>query len=290
MRLSFNNQSVGYLFLLPAILLVLVVAFYPIFLSVYYSVHETYYMNIGEFVGLGNYLELLKSEQFIKNLINSLKYVIGSLLLTIPMSLLLALLLNSGENRKMLYFLRSIMLIPWVISQTVTGLLWVWILDPKFGPVNYITRTLFNEQISFLASPDLAMWVLIVANTWMSYPLATVLILAALQMVPPELYEAVEIDGGNAWTKFRSVTYPFIANSLSVTFIMLTVHFFNMVTLIYVMTGGGPLQMTEVMSLRIYLEAFEYQRLALASTVGTVSLILNILFAISYTKLLRNDF
>lgn len=275
--------------MLPALVLVVGVSLYPIAMSLYFSVHETQFLEVGAFNGLGNYISVFSQAAAWKSIWHSLRYVLGSLAIVLPLGLALATVLNQSGGRGR-SITRTVVLLPWVISQTVAALLWVWLLNPQLGPINYLTRTLADTTVPFLADPKLAMITLITANVWMTYPLATVLILAALQTVPSELYEAVDIDGGNAVDAFRFVTFPFISTSVASTVIMLTVHYFNMVTLIFIMTGGGPLQMTEVMSLKIYKEAFEYSRLGTSAAFATVAFGLNIAFAVAYGRILRKDF
>jgi ABC-type sugar transport system permease subunit len=135
----------------------------------------------------------------------------------------------------------------------------------------------------------LALPILILVNTWMTYPLPTVLFLAALQAVPRELYESARIDGCGGWASFWRVTLPYLQTTIVTTAIMLTLQFFNMVTLIYVMTGGGPLGLTQTLSLRVFLDGFFNFRVAGAAAVGMVIFVLNIVFSLSYIRVLRRS-
>jgi ABC-type sugar transport system permease subunit len=182
---------------------------------------------------------------------------------------------------------RTILVIPWALSQSVTATLWVWLLNPSYGPLKYLIDQLGAPQVLFLSNPEWALTILNLVNTWMSYPFAMVLFLAALQTVPGDLYEAARIDGCGAWSSFWRVTIPFIQNTVLSTVIMLTLQFFNMVTLIYVMTGGGPLGTTETLSLRVFLDGFFNFRLAAAAAGGLVIFALNVVFSLSYIRLLR---
>ncbi|HWT79176.1 MAG TPA: sugar ABC transporter permease, partial [Candidatus Methylomirabilis sp.] len=157
------------------------------------------------------------------------------------------------------------------------------------GPVNFLLVTLGIGRVMFVANPGLAMQTLIVANVWQSYPYAMILLLAALQTIPTQLYEAARIDGASPPKCFRYVTLPMISNVLLVVVIMCTLHYFNMVTLMYVLTGGGPVFRTETLSLKVFLEAFTHWDMSLASTVGIAIFAFNIVFSLLYIRLLRRE-
>jgi multiple sugar transport system permease protein len=282
-----SEAAFGMLLLSPAIGLILLVAVVPIGLAIYYSLHETSYLQVGSFVGVENFVELFGDDRFHNSLLASIKYVVGSLALALLISLPLAASLTASS--KTTSVIRAIIFLPWVISQVVTALLWVWLLNPSFGPVSALLGAAGLPPIDALSSPDTAIVVVIVANVWASYPLATVLLLAAMQSVPDELYDAAAMDGCGPWKSFVHVTLPSIRSALGMTAINLTVYYFNMVTLIYTMTGGGPLRSTEMLSLRIYLEAFQNNQLASASAYGVIALLLNIAFATAYIRIMRNS-
>jgi len=286
-RRSWSDRTFGFVLLSPAIALILLVAVVPIGLAIYFSLHATSYLEVRDFVGFENFQKMFADERFANSLGASLKYVLGSLVLAFGIALPLAASLVNGG--KAISTIRAIIFLPWVISQVVTALLWVWILNPSFGPVAEILRSVGIAPIDALSSPSSAMVLLIVANVWASYPLATVLLLAAMQSVPDELYDAAAVDGCGPWKSFIHVTLPSIRSALGMTAINLTVYYFNMVTLIYTMTGGGPLRSTEVLSLRIYLEAFQNNQLASASAYGVIALLLNIAFAAAYIRVLRSS-
>ena len=274
-------------FLAPALLLVCMVSAYPIFLTVSYALRETNYFDIGGFAGLDNLTRVLGSDQFLDVIRATALYVLGSLLLTICISLALALCLNAEDRPTRI--LRSVVLMPWAVSQVVTALLWIWLLSPGYGPVTSVLKDLFGTEPTFLADPTLAMVSVVVANTWMTYPLSTVLLLAAIKTLPDELYEAVEVDGGGLLAKFRHVTLPGIRYTLAITCVMQTVLYLNMVTLVYVMTGGGPLTSTETLSVQIFHQAFEYNDLGAAAVYALVAVIANISFALAYLRVIAGD-
>lgn len=282
-----RNRALPYLMLLPSLILVGGIAFYPIYYAVDISLYQTRFLQKTAFVGLDQYTRLLRDADFLRALGTSLKYALGSLALTLPLGMSFALLLNCPIRLRAAF--RTILVIPWTLSQSVTGMLWVWIFNPSYGPLKYLLDQVGVTQAVFLSNPDWALTILVLVNTWMTYPLPTVLFLAALQTVPRELYESAAIDGCSTWMSFWRVTLPYIQNTVVATAIMVTLQFFNMVTLIYVMTGGGPLGSTQTLSLRVFLDGFFNFRLAGAAAVGMVIFTLNVVFSLSYIRVLRRS-
>lgn len=273
-------------FIGPTVLLLLLVVAYPIVYSVWVSVHRTDYLAIGAAVGTRHYAALLADEVVRRDLVISLKYVVGSLAGAVPLGLLLALLLD--QRLPLSAWFRTICALPWVISQTVTALLWIWLLDPSFGPVNHLLDTLGAGRVNFLAAEATALPVLVAVNVWMSYPFAMILFLAGLQTIPQEVHEAALIDGAPAWRKLASVTLPLLRNTVVATCVMLTLYYFTMVTLVFTFTGGGPIGSTEVLSLRVFNETFLYWRVGQASALGVVIFALNAVFSIVYVRVIRS--
>src|SRR3990170_4101713 len=185
---------------------------------------------------MDNFSALFRDPAFLRSLSTSGTYVLSSLALAIPLGLGLAVLLTQPVRGRVVF--RTLIILPWVISQTVTALLWLWLLNYDFGPVNFLVRAVGGGAVDFL-DPDWALPTLVLVNVWRSYPFPTIMFLAALQTVPRELYEAVWIDGGSPAAAFRWVTLPWIRSTVLIALIAMTIEYFNMVTLIYVVTGGG---------------------------------------------------
>lgn len=274
-----------YMLLLPSLILVGGIAFYPIYYAVDISLYQTRFLQKTSFVGLAQYTRLLLDPEFIRALETSLKYTLGSLVLTLPIGMIFALLLNRPIRFRAAF--RTILIIPWMLSQTVTGMLWLWMLNPTYGPIKYLLDQVEFHEVLFLENPDWALTIVVLVNTWLTYPLPTILFLAALQTVPRELYESAMIDGCGIWASFWRITLPYVQNTVMITAIIVTLRFFNMVTLIYVMTGGGPLESTQTLSVRVFLDGFFNFRLADAAAVGMIIFLLNILFSFSYIRVIR---
>jgi multiple sugar transport system permease protein len=284
---QWSRSWLALLFLAPSLLLVVAVTFYPIIYAIRVSLYDTFYLNTTKFVGLQHYVRFLWDVAGQRNLWNSFVYTLGSLAIAIPFGLALALLLNMPIRFRTLF--RTLIIVPWIVSQVVTALLWGWLLNPQFGPINYFIREWFGASFDFLGNVGSAMATLILTNVWQSFPYAMLLLLAALQTIPNEMHEAAKVDGANAWQRFWRITLPLIRNTLLITIIMLSLHYFNMVTLIFILTGGGPVGVTEVLSLRVFREAFSFYHMGFASAVAVYIFIFNIVFSLLYFKILRTE-
>jgi multiple sugar transport system permease protein len=183
--------------------------------------------------------------------------------------------------------LRTLAILPWVFSQTVTALLWSWLLNADFGPVTYAVQEVLGAQTAILASPGGAMAALVGINVWSSYPMAALLFLAALQTIPADLYEAMRMDGAGRVALFRHITLPMIKPTLVVVLIQLTLLYFNMVTLIYVLTGGGPVGSTETLALRVLKMSFENWDLGRGAALGLVLTFVNFALSVFYIRALK---
>jgi ABC-type sugar transport system permease subunit len=180
-------------------------------------------------------------------------------------------------------------ILPWLVSNTVAALLWAWILSAQFGPIAPVVAVFGVTMPNPLTSETLAMPALIVCNAWGSYPLVMVFVLAALQTIPTELQEAARIDGASGWQRFRHVIFPLVRNTTLVTLVLTTLHTFNGVSIVLIMTGGGPVGATDVMALRVFEEGFKFYRMGLATAGAVVIFGLNIVFTVAYMRVLRGD-
>jgi multiple sugar transport system permease protein len=273
--------------MLPAILLVLLVTFAPIIQGINLSFHQTKYLRQGEFIGLDNYIRFFRDADGLHDLLNSAVASLGSLAFALSIGLALALLLNRPFRGRTA--LRTMLILPWIMSPLLSALLWRFMYSPQIGPIAYILGQLTNSRFDLLGNPNTAMLGIIIAAVWRSYPYPMILILAALQTIPEELYEAGKIDGAGRFQLFRFITVPLIQNTVLIVVIILTIGYFNMVELPFVLTGGGPLDRTEVIGLRVYQEAFMLHNFGFASAIAVVMLLINIGISLIYIRILRNE-
>jgi multiple sugar transport system permease protein len=277
--------SLPAVFIAPAIVTVFLVSIYPVFDALLLSLYQTRYAEKLQFVGAKNYVALWNDPAVWSSGLNSLIYTGASLALVVPLSLGLALLLNARIPLQGVA--RTVIVLPWVVSQTVVALLWAWLLNADFGPITYAAQALTGTRPAVLSSPVAAMAALVVVNVWASYPQATLLLLAAVQTVPRELHEAARMDGASGWRRFRFVTLPLIRPTLLVVLIQLTLLYFNMVTLIFTLTGGGPLGSTETLAVRVLKTSFEDWNLGRGAALGLVITAINFVMSAVYIRALR---
>ena len=181
--------------------------------------------------------------------------------------------------------LRVMALLPWTLSMSVVGSIWLWMLNPTFGPATYVMKTLSIPTGLMLGDPRFALALVILATVWWSFPYVMVMMSAALQSVPAELYEAVDIDGGGVVAKFRYVTFPQILPMLGSTALTLAILYLTLVTLLIVMTGGGPLGATTTWSFDIFRETVTAQNVAPAAAASVIVLVVNIILGAVYVRL-----
>ncbi len=271
----------------PAVILVAAISFAPLAYALVQSLHKSHYLELGQFVGLDNYADFLFGRNGPARVQASFVFVLGTIAVATPLGVGFALLLNQPIHFR--GWFRTILILPWLVSALVGGLLWAWLLNPNFSPVMQDIERLFGVSIpSLLTSFTWSMPALILAHSWSCYPMIMVFTLAALQTVPAELTEAAVIDGASPLQRFAYVTFPHIRSTLLVALVLTTLNTFNHVTMVLVMTGGGPVGATETMALKVFLEAFKYYRMGTASAGAAVIFAINVMFAIVYARILRD--
>ena len=236
------------LLMLPALVVLGGVLFYPIGLAVYSGFFDIKLMNLSQptFVGWDNYRTMLKAPAFWVAVRTTVVYTLGVVSGSYLAGLLGALLLNRPFRGRAVA--RTLIIIPWAVPQVVTVLIWNWMLDPNYGVINYFLHQLhlIDENLQWRAMPQLAQVSVIGVTVWSTYPVALVMLLAGLQSIPRDLYEAAAVDGSNAWQRFRHITWPGLAPVNMVLILLLSLlAFTRVVTIIYVMTAGGPGGATE---------------------------------------------
>jgi multiple sugar transport system permease protein len=275
--------GVAVLLVLPALLVLGAVLFYPIGLAVYSGFFNIGMMNLGNptFVGGENYRKMADTAAFWQSVRVTVIYTVGVVFGSYIVGLLCALLLNRPFRGRALA--RTLIIIPWAIPNVVTVLIWNWMLDATYGVVNYLLQTfhLIEENLRWRAMPVLAQISVTGVTVWTTYPVALVMLLAGLQAIPRDLYEAASVDGATAWQRFWHITWPGLAPVNIVLILLLSLMAFTrVVTIIYLMTAGGPAGATETLPIQTYLQAFKFFRMGYASAVGTVVLVIAVLFSI----------
>lgn len=277
--------GVAVLLVLPALLVLGFVLFYPIGLAIYSGFFDIGMMNLGqqEFVGLDNYRKMVSTPAFWASSRVTVVYTIGVVAGAYLVGLGNALLLNTAFRGRTLA--RTLIIVPWAIPHVVTVLIWNWMLDANYGVINYFLQTfrIIESPLQWRAMPDLALISVVGVTVWSVYPVSLVMLLAGLQSIPRDLYEAAAVDGSNAWQRFWHITWPGLAPVNIVLILLLSLMAFTrVVTIIYLMTAGGPAGATETLPIQTYLTAFKFFRMGYASAIGTVVLAIAVIFSIVY--------
>jgi multiple sugar transport system permease protein len=267
----------------PAFALVAAVSFFPLFYALRQSVHRADYLDLGRFVGFGNFVTLFSTGGGLHFVAVSMMFVAGTLMVALPAGVGLALLLSRPLRLRGLF--RTVLMLPWVVSELVTGYLWMWFYDGRLGPLTGLLGWLGVP--SPLTDTYAALPALILANSWHAYPLVMIFTLAALQTVPADIQDAARLDTCTEWQRFRFVTLPFIRGAVLVAAVLTTLRSFNNVTLVLAMTGGGPVGATDVLGIRVFNEAFQFYRMDVASTIAVVIFALNIVASVAFMRVLR---
>jgi ABC-type sugar transport system permease subunit len=261
----------GYLFVLPAFLLYAVFMIYPFAQSIYLSFTSWNGADpIKHWVGLANYRELVHDAQLWRSLRHNLIWVVIGTLGPMIIGLLLAVLLWRGPRGFTLF--RTAYFMPQVLSSVVIAIVWGWIYNPIFGLLNKSLDRVGLESLSrgWLGDPHIALYAVLVAAIWAETGFVFVVFLAGLQNVSRDLLEAATVDGASAWRRFWDVTVPQLANVITVVGALLLIGGFNVFDIIFVMTGGGPNNSTEVIGTYTYTQAFTQNRVGYAATLSLV--------------------
>jgi multiple sugar transport system permease protein len=274
----------GYRFVAPALALLSGIAIFPLLYVIYLSFHRRLLIfDISRFVGLENYRFLLQDDRFWNALQNTAYFTGVSVLAQILLGLGIALLLNRPFRGK--DWVRALILIPWVIPTVVSAKMWEWIYNPEFGILNFLIGT----KINWLGTPSLALHAAIFADIWKTTPFVVILLLAGLQIIPRELYQAAQVDGAGPWSLFRRITLPLLMPVLLVALIFRTLDAWRVFDVIYVLTGGGPANTTETLSLYAYKILFQTLQFGYGSTLSVVTFLFAGGITLIYLKLYRRE-
>ena len=255
-----REQQTAWVLLLPALLLLLFVFGYPIARAFWLSLLTK---NLGTklqpvFSGLDNYVRLAGDGRFWQSFWTTTGFTSASVVLELVLGMGIALVLNQRFLGRSL--VRTIAILPWALPTALIGLGWTWIFNDQFGVVNDILLRLglIKTGINWLGNPTLAMMAVIFADVWKTTPFISILLLAGLQSISPDLYEAHAIDGATPWQSFRQITLPLLMPQILIALLFRFAQAFGIFDLIAVMTGGGPGGATEVVSLYIYATVMRY--------------------------------
>lgn len=284
---SLKKKSEPYLYLLPTILLMVILLVIPIYMVIRYSFYDNVIVNKNpEFVGFQNFKEILADESFLVAVKNTSIFVGCSVIAHMILGMTFAMLLNTkylGAKTKALF--RVIFALPWMFTASVIAVLWKMLLDPN-GVMNYFLMQfhLTGNHIEWLSSRDFALFSVTMINIWAGYPFFMISILAGLQGISADLYESSAIDGANSVKRFFHITIPQIKPILISLILLDFVWTIQQFALIWMTTGGGPIDSTEMLSTFIYKLGFSKYQYAMASTSAVILLFICTIVAIFYVR------
>ncbi len=260
----------GYLLVSPILLLFVCLIFYPFFSAIWLSMTDKTIGTVGNFVGLQNYVWLLRWPDFERMLFNTWFIAIVGVALKFVVGMIMALLLNAAFPGRML--MRGIFMLPWALPTFVATLTWRWLYDYNSGVFNTIlTGTgLTAGKISFLGNPQFALAAVIILVVWKGFPFFGISYLAGMQGIPEELYEAAKVDGATGWQQYLHITLPSLRPVIMITCLLSLIWTSNTFEMVYLLTGGGPSNRTQVFTVMTYKLGIENLRIGEAAAVPMI--------------------
>jgi len=275
----------------PMAIVVIAVIIAPILRNAWMSFFDWYLARPAShpFIGLQNYIEVFSAPTFRKSAEVTAIYIGVTVPARFVLGMGIAFLLNCPFRLRGLA--RTLVIIPWAVPEVIACLIWIQMFDYQYGVVNrwLINLGVIREPLSWLASTSLALPAAIVVNVWKGTPWPAIMLLAGLQSIPHELYEAAMIDGANAWHRFWRVTLPMLKPVSLVVFLLLMIWTVKDFGIVYVLNKGGPAHATEVLTIYVYQQAFEGLRMGEAAAGGMVLLVASMLFTIFYLRVLGGE-
>jgi multiple sugar transport system permease protein len=281
----FNRRVSPYLYLLPSVAVLVGLLAYPLFFNLYVSIHKWELSSPKKpFIGLDNYKALITDDLFLKVLITTLIWTIVGVFLQMVLGLLTALYIDG--KRKGQTFLRTLLLLPWVIPGVVTALIWSWMLQYDLGIVNYILKSLhvISGNVLWLGSPSMALGTLILVNTWKAFPFWFLMILAGLQSISQDQIEAAKMDGARWFSIARHIKIPHLMPIIGSTGVVTTIWTLNYFDLIWTTTQGGPLDSTTTLPIYTYRLAFEFFDFGKSSAMAIITLVIIGIVCLPYIR------
>lgn len=291
MKRGISEQQFAWLIILPACLLVFGIVLFPLGTTMVYSFKDMDIMSsqYGSFVGLDNYIRLLKDQEFWATTGRTAYFTGVSIFLELVLGIFIALLLN--EDLKGRTFLRAIIILPWAVPTIVNGAMWKWIYHPEYGALNAFLSLLglIDQYQSWLGSPWMAMNMIIIADVWKMTPFVVIFFLASLQMRNHSVYEAAMVDGANIFQRFYYLTLPYLKPTILVIVVMRTMEAFKVFDIIYATTRGGPANGTLTLTYDAYLKSFTNLQYSQGATISYMIAMMIGVLTFVYVKTLKKE-
>jgi len=287
---TLSRYRTPYLLLLPSVAYLVGFTIYPILNVFYLSVTDLHLVKslIPRFIGFQNFRELIWNDpDFRRIVVNTFIWTFGSTALQFVLGLATGLILNARLPAR--GFWRGIMLVPWVTPIVVVGIIWRWIYDGSYGLLNYYLNVvgLLHRYVVWLGE-DVAVWpAILLASLWKGYPYMCLMLLAGLQTIPQDVYEAADVDGASGFKRLWYITLPLLKPVAGIVTLVALVLTWNNFQMIWVLTEGGPAYATSVLATYVYTKGFVFFQLGSGAAVATLSILVILLVCIIYARMLR---
>jgi ABC-type sugar transport system permease subunit len=286
-RVKFGSQRwLGLALTIPTLVAIFGTVLVPFVNSLWLSLHRR---DIGRphldgFIGLGNYLKLLQDDRFLNSLEATVVFSVTSVILELILGVAIALVLN--EKFKGRGFVRGLIILPWAMPSIVNAAMWQWIYNADHGALNALLSQLglIDGYKIWLANPLTAKSLIILANVWKETPFTVLLVLAALQGIPEDIFDAAKVDGASAWQRFWTVTLRLLTPVIMVAGFLQLLWGFQTFELAYIITGGGPASANELLALRIYTQTFNSLRFGYGASIAYLTGLIILIPSIYYIR------
>jgi multiple sugar transport system permease protein len=282
-----HDRRFGWFLTAPGLFLLILVIMFPIFWALLISGFDYTLIDPGfhTFVGIDNFTMVLQDEEFRSALLTSMGFVIAVVVLEFLLGFLIALMLNSVERGKNIYYM--ILLCPLLMNPVIVGLIWRMLLHPTLGIVNYVLSIIYLDPVNWLGETTTAFWTVVGVDIWHQVSFMVIMLLAGLSALPIEPYEAARVDGASTWQCFWKITLPMMRPVIMVTLLIRMIFAIKTYDLIYIMTRGGPGSATDLISYYIYRTAFVGLNLGESSAMSAILLVLIILMTTYLHRYMR---
>lgn len=288
-----HKNRVGYMFIVPAVIFMLLFVGYPIIYNILLSLQDVNVMTVNspikEFVGFKNYIELFKSSVLLVAIGNTLYYTVVCIIFQFVLGFAFALFFNIQFTFSK--FIRGLVMVSWLIPMTINALSFKFMFSPSGGVINQILMNLhvINQPLDWLIQPNSAMWGLIITNVWVGIPFNMILLTTGLSTIPKSIYESASLDGANWFQKLFYITIPSIKPAILSVLMLGFIYTFKVFDLVFIMTNGGPVNATEVLSTLSYKLSFNQYSYSQGSAVANILFLTLFIVSLFYVKLIKED-
>jgi multiple sugar transport system permease protein len=284
-----REKSIQWLFLVPALVYIVLFFGYPVVKNITMSFQDystkTFFTGEAPWVGIANYVTVIKSSLFTTTLVNTALFTVGSIVGQFVIGLALALFFR--RKFPLNNVLRSLLLLPWLLPLIASSAVWKWILDQDSGVLNQSLALLHIPAVPWLSSPNVALIAVVIVNIWLGIPFNVTILYSGLQDIPPELYEAGSLDGATGWKAFRFITWPNLRPVVSVVLVLGVVYTLKVLDIILGLTGGGPANATETLATNSYQRSFVQFAFGQGAAVSNILIVISLVFAFVYLRINR---